>query len=413
MKRNNKILSLALAAFLLTGCNLFNKGAVKWQDFSFDVSDQLDDVEKEVFLYKVSDNLYNFKEVSMQYDMYTWEVAEEVTASYKVILTAYENDCIVQTSKGSASTTQNGVTTSEKIDIEETTLQAAYMDGTETKYCSLSYEVDNGKVEMKKEYITQPIYTVVFDAVYLVSAPVYRVKDGYRMVVSTVNESHSDVDYGAVKREQITITKMQYVYTISKDYKLTKVTLVGEESINRDDSGKWYDKMKTTAKYAMTCEVKYGTRATNNKASDVYDQFNQAFFVGDPVIDVMGCLGDVDVSSFYPKTSVKQIYGDRLHVSLFVEMNFDSTCNGFRLPLSFVYYEDYKHEEDATHVDIMLGELLSKFTVSQVSVVDQPPRNIYTAKEGVESVTMMIEFEASLHDGAIIDVFNPSVTFVE
>ena len=272
MKRTAKVLSLAMVAFMLSGCNLFNKssdGEVKWQEFDFDESQRLDEAKAADLLNHAKLALEEFSDVSIvekeMLSLNNYESEGETTIKIK----AYSNSLVVEEKKTSEKVKEDGITLSAKTEKKTQSLDVRYMDGLDEKTVTLKYaDASDSGVTMSRSYLDSSVYEQTLTA-QSISVPtglaIYQVKKQYFAVESTVTEYVDYIPYESGVKEQLMEMKAQTVYTFDSEKRLVSCTNYNEAIANRDDmDGSWYKKAKTVLKYTKSKSISYKARSEGN-----------------------------------------------------------------------------------------------------------------------------------------------------
>lgn len=178
---------------------------------------------------------------------------------------------LTRTSSGSTDSTSNGITLNRKTNAEY-----KQWDGGSGFAFSFSKTTNNGILEENSNYneitMTSEAYkgNVVRSYVSLPESSTYYINsDGsYTVINSRISKQVSGVQWGNGTKEYITASKTQTVYSISKDYKLTKYYSYEEQSSNRDQTtGEWFSSEQVYYRYYTSKEYKYGKRESASVAT--------------------------------------------------------------------------------------------------------------------------------------------------
>lgn len=98
---------------------------------------------------------------------------------------------------------------------------------------------------------------------------IYLNKDGsFTVISSSIEKSVSAVQWGNGTKEYITSRKIQEVYSISKDYRLTSYYYYSESKANRDPTtGEWFKKETILSNSYQRKDYKYGSRDSKSISS--------------------------------------------------------------------------------------------------------------------------------------------------
>lgn len=403
--KNTKILSLALAAFMLTGCNLFNKGSLKaeWKEYSFKEEDIIDSFEKNILISKVTANLSKFSEFDFNYSVYTLQsggVEATVKADQKCI--AYTDNAIERTTKYEMTTKQGGVASITAYRQKLSSFVTSHTEEGVTTYYQLTMNSQDDVPSYSKSVYdpTNDFYRQYINVISLPSSANYwKVKDGYQVISSSYNETHTDESFGVGVREKVTIEKTQTVYNINKDFQLVSGYMYGETSSNVDLDGIWHDKAIVLTKTEAIAQVKYKTRGDYLDRGFFLDLFNRPMFISF-YIDTYGDNfdGTNHTSAVFPSSQVEHKFtrtgGSRYHVSYYAHLGFSDTCNGLRIRVSGSYYENfYDNSPKNSYVELLLNPLSTKFSFSTSDTGEGDHYRYNTIADGSSEVTFRLEFD--------------------
>ena len=213
------------------------------------------------------------------------------------------------TVKAESSQTVQGLTWKEKHEVVEQMAFATKKIEDVDVYARMIYESVDGIEKMGSTLVTK---AAVDDAAEHMSMntvggffagltnaqnmQVFKVKKGFEAVVSSIDESHTAVEWDQGYKELVQITKMQTKYVINDKYQVTEMTSDLEFHTNRDaQTGAWYDKVIVAEKTTVTAKAKYDAKVSDAAlSSDLVSKGANSMLVADPAIIVLQVKVDGD-----------------------------------------------------------------------------------------------------------------------
>ena len=213
------------------------------------------------------------------------------------------------TVKAESSQTVQGLTWKEKHEVVEQMAFATKKIEDVDVYARMIYESVDGIEKMGSTLVTKAavddaaehmsMNTVGGFFAGLITAQnmqVFKVKKGFEAVVSSIDESHTAVEWDQGYKELVQITKMQTKYVINDKYQVTEMTSDLEFHTNRDaQTGAWYDKVIVAEKTTVTAKAKYDAKVSDAAlSSDLVSKGANSMLVADPAIIVLQVKVDGD-----------------------------------------------------------------------------------------------------------------------
>lgn len=206
------------------------------------------------------------------------------------------------TVKAESSQTVQGLTWKEKHEVVEQMAFATKKIEDVDVYARMIYESVDGIEKMGSTLVTKAavddaaehmsMNTVGGFFAGLITAQnmqVFKVKKGFEAVVSSIDESHTAVDWDQGYKEYVQITKMQTKYVINDKYQVTEMTSDLEYHTNRDaQTGAWYDKVIVAEKTTVTAKAKYDAKVSDAAlSSDLVSKGANSMLVADPAVLIL------------------------------------------------------------------------------------------------------------------------------
>ena len=206
------------------------------------------------------------------------------------------------TVKAESSQTVQGLTWKEKHEVVEQMAFATKKIEDVDVYARIIYESVDGIEEMESTLVTKAavddaaehasMNTVGGYFAGLIAAQnmqVFKVKKGFEAVVSSIDESHTAVEWDQGYKEYVQITKMQTKYVINDKYQVTEMTSDLEFHTNRDaQTGAWYDKVIVAEKTTVTAKAKYDAKVSDAAlSSDLVSKGANSMLVADPAVLIL------------------------------------------------------------------------------------------------------------------------------
>ena len=206
------------------------------------------------------------------------------------------------TVKAESSQTVQGLTWKEKHEVVEQMAFATKKIEDVDVYARMIYESVDGIEKMGSTLVTK---AAVDDAAEHMSMntvggffagltnaqnmQVFKVKKGFEAVVSSIDESHTAVEWDQGYKEYVQITKMQRKYVINDKYQVTEMTSDLEYHTNRDaQTGAWYDKVIVAEKTTVTAKAKYDAKVSDAAlSSDLVSKGANSMLVADPAVLIL------------------------------------------------------------------------------------------------------------------------------
>ena len=206
------------------------------------------------------------------------------------------------TVKAESSQTVQGLTWKEKHEVVEQMAFATKKIEDVDVYARMIYESVDGIEKMGSTLVTK---AAVDDAAEHMSMntvggffagltnaqnmQVFKVKKGFEAVVSSIDESHTAVEWDQGYKELVQITKMQTKYVINDKYQVTEMTRDLEFHTNRDaQTGAWYDKVIVAEKTTVTAKAKYDAKVSDAAlSSDLVSKGANSMLVADPAVLIL------------------------------------------------------------------------------------------------------------------------------
>ena len=213
------------------------------------------------------------------------------------------------TVKAESSQTVQGLTWKEKHEVVEQMAFATKKIEDVDVYARMIYESVDGIEKMESTLVAKAavddaaehmsMNTVGGFFAGLITAQnmqVFKVKKGFEAVVSSIDESHTAVEWDQGYKELVQITKMQTKYVINDKYQVTEMTSDLEFHTNRDaQTGAWYDKVIVAEKTTVTAKAKYDAKVSDAAlSSDLVSKGANSMLVADPAIIVLQVKVDGD-----------------------------------------------------------------------------------------------------------------------
>ena len=206
------------------------------------------------------------------------------------------------TVKAESSQTVQGLTWKEKHEVVEQMAFATKKIEDVDVYARMIYESVDGIEKMESTLVAKAavdnaaehmsMNTVGGFFAGLITAQnmqVFKVKKGFEAVVSSIDESHTAVDWDQGYKEYVQITKMQTKYVINDKYQVTEMTSDLEYHTNRDaQTGAWYDKVIVAEKTTVTAKAKYDAKVSDAAlSSDLVSKGANSMLVADPAVLIL------------------------------------------------------------------------------------------------------------------------------
>ena len=206
------------------------------------------------------------------------------------------------TVKAESSQTVQGLTWKEKHEVVEQMAFATKKIEDVDVYARMIYESVDGIEKMESTLVAKAavddaaehmsMNTVGGFFAGLINAQnmqVFKVKKGFEAVVSSIDESHTAVDWDQGYKEYVQITKMQTKYVINDKYQVTEMTSDLEYHTNRDaQTGAWYDKVIVAEKTTVSAKAKYDAKVSDAAlSSDLVSKGANSMLVADPAVLIL------------------------------------------------------------------------------------------------------------------------------
>lgn len=213
------------------------------------------------------------------------------------------------TVKAESSQTVQGLTWKEKHEIVEQMAFATTKIEDVDVYARIIYESIDGVEQMESTLVAKAavdeaaehmsMNTVGGFFAGLINAQnmqVFKVKKGFEAVVSSIDESHTAVEWDQGYKEYVQITKIQTKYVINDKYQVTEMTSDEEYHTNRDAlTGAWYDKIIVAGKETTTAKAKYDAKVSDAAlSSELVGKGGNSILAADPAVIVLQVKVDGD-----------------------------------------------------------------------------------------------------------------------
>ena len=261
-----------ISASLLTGCKSEGKKTDYFKEYSFDTvatSQQISKIQK-----GIADSLSNVSQIIKKTETYEksalFENNQSSKTEYRLLEDKTNKDLFVLETVNSSESSSKGngvsVKQSTKTETKEWDLGTGYRVISTKVSSKNNSEEDSAAYLMEvdsKAYKNTRIQNLV-NAPISSSGTFYVKSDGsYICLVSRINKTINTIQYGGSTKDQISSSKSQIAYMISKDYRLTSYYQYEEVSSNRDQkTSEWYDSERLVSYGYYSTEYSYGTRKT-------------------------------------------------------------------------------------------------------------------------------------------------------
>ena len=213
------------------------------------------------------------------------------------------------TVKAESSQTVQGLTWKEKHEVVQQMAFATTKIDDVDVYARMVYQSVDGVEQMNSTLVTKATVDDVAEHMSmntvggffagLINAQnmqVFKVKKGFEAVVSSIDESHTAVEWDQGYKELVQITKIQTKYVINDKYQVTEMTSDEEYHTNRDaQTGAWYDKVIVAEKETTTAKAKYDAKVSDAAlSSELVSKGANSILAADPAVFILRVKVDGD-----------------------------------------------------------------------------------------------------------------------
>lgn len=322
------------------------------------------------------------------------------------------------TAKAESSQTVQGLTWKEKHEVVQQMAFATTKIDDVDVYARMIYQSVDGVEQMGSTLVTKAAVDDIAEHMSMNTVggffaglinsqnmQVFKVKKGFEAVVSSIDESHTAVDWDQGYKEYVQITKVQTRYVINDNYQVTEMTRDEEYHTNRDaQTGAWYDKVIVAEKTTVSAKAKYDAKVSDAAlSSELVGKGGNSILAADPAVSILRVKVDGDtvthVGTLVPELDFAVRTGiTSVRVGLRVNLAQTDSYNGFAFIVSGAVQKDVFTAIEgltATFAPAIEGTSQKSFTYAEMNL------NAVVFPENMAARTGLITFDVTSTPTAI------------